>query len=107
MLRTQESPCAQSTFLVMALCELSTLSCTLCVSCSPYLAPVAQIFCSGSCLFNLGKLLKVKAEKNSNNSVVGVAPKIAARTADQSALYSSAEGLGLSDTMYLYKVSMI
>jgi len=53
-------------------------------------------------LIQLGKLLKVKAEKNSNNGAVGLVPKIATKTADQSALYSSAEGLMFSDTVYLY-----
>jgi hypothetical protein len=45
----------------------------------------------------LGKLLKVKAEKNGSKVTVGVALKLAARTADRSALYSSAEGLMFSE----------
>jgi hypothetical protein len=45
----------------------------------------------------LGKVLKAKTEKNGNKSALGVDLKIAARTADRSALYSSAEGLMFSE----------
>jgi len=48
-------------------------------------------------LLSLGKVLKVKAEESGNKSTLGVDLKIAARTADQSALYSSAEGLMFSE----------